>query len=155
MRSDSDQFVAVGLGFLTILGLAYMLYRPRVQQSKQYQATVVPLANIMDVGFILFSPAIVLLVGFRAPFFMLGICLVAIAAGFAMAYNIRHYEPIEGEGGRPVRIERVAEWSLLGRVDGQHRLLHDNPHGADPASASTLGQRQWAHRDGCGSCWVC
>ncbi|MFA9565855.1 MAG: hypothetical protein ACERLM_14285, partial [Acidimicrobiales bacterium] len=77
-------------------------------------ATVVPLSNIMDVGFILFSPAIVLLVGFRAPFFMLGICLVAIAAGFAMAYNIRHYEPIEGQGGRPDRIERVAEWSLLG-----------------------------------------
>ncbi|MDH3682649.1 MAG: hypothetical protein OEV40_22170, partial [Acidimicrobiia bacterium] len=114
MRSDSDQFVAVGIGFLTILALAYVLYRPRIQQSKQYQATVVPLANIMDVGFILFSPAIVLLVGFRAPFFMLGICLVAIAAGFAIAYNIRHYEPIEGEGGRPDRLERIAYWSLLG-----------------------------------------
>ena len=114
MRTDSDQFIAVGLGLLSILVLAYLLYRPRVQQSKEYQATVVPLANIMDVGFILFSPAIVLLVGFRAPFFMLGICLVAIAAGFAIAYNIRHYEPIEGEGGRPDRLETVAEWSLLG-----------------------------------------
>jgi hypothetical protein len=114
MRSDSDQFVAVGIGLLTILGLAYVLYRPRIQQSTQYQATVVPLANIMDVGFILFSPAIVLLLGFRAPFFMLGICLVAIAAGFAIAYNIRHYEPIEGEGGRPDRLERIAYWSLLG-----------------------------------------
>ena len=114
MRTDSDQFIAVGLGLLTILALAYVLYRPRVQQSKEYQATVVPLANIMDVGFILFSPAIVLLVGWRAPFFMLGICLVAIAAGFAIAYNIRHYEPIEGQGGRPDRIEIIAEWSLLG-----------------------------------------
>ena len=114
MRSDSDQFIAVGLGFLTILALAYALYRPRVQQSTRYQATVVPLANIMDVGFILFAPAIVLLVGFRAPFFMLGICLVAIAAGFAIAYNIRHYEPIEGEGGRPDRLEGIAYWSLLG-----------------------------------------
>jgi hypothetical protein len=114
MRTDSDQFIAVGIGVLAILAVAYALYRPRVQQSKEYQATVVPLSNIMDVGFILFSPAIVLLVGFRAPFFMLGICLVAIAAGFAMAYNIRHYEPIEGEGGRPDRLERVSEWSLLG-----------------------------------------
>ena len=35
-------------------------------------------------------------------------------AGFAIAYNIRHYEPIEGEGGRPDRLETVAEWSLLG-----------------------------------------
>ena len=114
MRTSSDEFIAVGLGFLTILVLAYALYRPRVQHSKQYQATVVPLANIMDVGFILFSPAIVLLVGVRAPFFMLGICLVAVAAGFAMAYDIRHYEPIHGQGGVPDRIETISEWSLLG-----------------------------------------
>jgi magnesium-transporting ATPase (P-type) len=114
VRSSSDEFIAVGLGFLTLLALAYVLYRPRIQQSKDYQATVVPLANIMDVGFILFSPAIVLLVGFRAPFFMLGICLVAIAAGLAIAYNIRNYEPVEGEGGRPDRLERISEWSLLG-----------------------------------------
>ncbi len=114
MRENSDEFVAVGLALVAIVVLAYFLYRPRVQQSTRYQAAVVPLANIMDVGFILFSPAIVLLVGFRAPFFMLGICLVAIAAGFAMAYNIRHYEPIEGEGGRPDRLEAVSQWALLG-----------------------------------------
>lgn len=114
MRTTSDQFVAVGLGLLTILILAYVLYRPRVQQGKNYQATVVPLANIMDVGFILFAPAIVLLAGFRAPFFMLGICLVAIAAGFAISYNIRHYEPVAGQGGGPDLIEEGAEWALLG-----------------------------------------
>lgn len=113
MRADSDQFFAVGIGFLTILAVAYALYRPRVQQSKEYQATVVPLSNIMDVGFILFSPAIVLLVGFRAPFFMLGICLVAIAAGLVMAYNIRNYEPIADGGGDVVKVETIAEWSLL------------------------------------------
>ena len=101
MRATSDGWVAVGAALFVIAGVAWALYRPRVQQSERYQATVVPLANIMDVGFILFSPAIVLLVGWRAPFFMLGICLVAIAAGFAIAYNIRHYEPIEGQGGRP------------------------------------------------------
>jgi hypothetical protein len=91
MRSSTDHYVAFGFGLLTVLLLAYALYRPKVQESKPYQATVVPLANIMDVGFIIFSPAIVLLAGFRAPFFMLGICLVAIAAGFAIAYNIRNY----------------------------------------------------------------
>jgi hypothetical protein len=114
MRSFSDDAIAVGLAIATVLALAYVLYRPRIQQSQRYQATVVPLANIMDVGFILFSPAIVLLVGFRAPFFMVGICLVAVAAGFAIAYNIRHFEPIEGQGGVPDRIEGIAEFSLLG-----------------------------------------
>ena len=114
MRTDSDQLIAVGLGIIAVLVLASVLYRPRVQQSERYQATVVPLANIMDVGFILFTPAIVLLVGVRAPFFMLGICLVAFAAGLAIAYNVRHYEPVAGDGGTPDRIENLAEWSLLG-----------------------------------------
>jgi hypothetical protein len=114
VRTNSDEFIAVGIGFLFLIVLAYVLYRPAVQRSTSYQATVVPLVNIMDVGFILFSPAIVLLAGFRAPFFMLGICLVAIAAGFVMAYNIRHYEPIAGRGGRPDRVESASEWALFG-----------------------------------------
>jgi hypothetical protein len=41
----------IALGVLVILSVA--LYRPRVQASINYQATVVPLANIMDVGFIM------------------------------------------------------------------------------------------------------
>lgn len=114
MRTTTEHFFAFGAGLLTILLVAYLLYRPKVQQSAAYQAMVVPLANIMDVGFILFAPAIVLLAGFRAPFFMLGICFVAIAAGFAIAYNIRHYEPIAGRGGAPDRIEEASEWALLG-----------------------------------------
>lgn len=75
---------------------------------------MVPLSNIMDVGFILFAPAIVLLAGFRAPFFMLGICLVAMAAGLAMSYNIRHYEPVAGQDGPLDRLETTSEWALLG-----------------------------------------
>jgi hypothetical protein len=94
--------------------IAYLLYRPQVQQSKRCQATVVPLANIMDVGFIIMSPAIVLLAGFSAPLVMLGVCLVAIAAGFAIAYNIRHYEPLVGTDDPLNRVERTAQWALLG-----------------------------------------
>jgi len=114
VRSQSDQYVAVGLALFVILGLAYALYRPRVQQSKSYRATVVPLANIMDVGFIILSPAIVLLAGFSAPLVMLGVCLVAIAAGFAIAYNIRHYEPLEDTDDPVTRVEGAAQWALLG-----------------------------------------
>ena len=113
MRPESDQYVAVGLALLVILGVAYVLYLPRVQQSKQYQATVVPLANIMDVGFIVLAPAVVLLAGFSAPLVMLGVCLVAVAAGFAIAYNIRHYEPLRDTGDPVTRIESTAQWALL------------------------------------------
>ncbi|MDX2381444.1 MAG: hypothetical protein QNM02_16995 [Acidimicrobiia bacterium] len=114
MRSNSDQWWALFIALVTVVVIAYLLYRPKVQQSQRYQATVVPLANIMDVGFIIMSPAIVLLAGFSAPLVMLGVCLVAIAAGFAIAYNIRHYEPIAGTDDPLNRVERTAQWALLG-----------------------------------------
>ncbi len=113
MRNLSDEYIAVGLGLFVALGLAYALYRPKVQRSERYQATVVPLANIMDVGFIVLSPAIVLLAGFAAPLAMLGICLLAIATGFVMAYNIRNYEPVRETGDPAEKVERAAQWALL------------------------------------------
>jgi hypothetical protein len=107
-----NQFVAVGAALVVLVGLAWVLYRPKVQQSERYQAMVVPLANIMDVGFIVMSPAIVLLAGFAAPLVMLGICLLAIATGFAIAYNIRHYEPLEGTNDPVNRVAEVSRWAL-------------------------------------------
>jgi hypothetical protein len=107
-----NQVVAVVIALFVLFGLAWMLYRPRVQQSTKYQAMVVPLSNIMDVGFIIMAPAIVLLAGYGAPLVMLGICLVAIASGFAIAYNIRHYEPIEGTDDRINIVGHAARWAL-------------------------------------------
>ena len=107
-----NDFVAVGIALLVLAGLAWMLYRPKVQHSERYQAMVVPLANIMDVGFIVMAPAIVLLAGYSAPLVMLGICLVAIATGFAIAYNIRHYEPVEGTDDPVNRVGHVSRWAL-------------------------------------------
>jgi hypothetical protein len=114
MRSEVQELIAVSSGFFVIVAVAWWLYRPRIQKSQKYQAMVVPLANIMDVGFIIMAPAIVLLAGFGAPLAMLAICLVAIAAGFAMSYNIRHYEPLRGTGDPATKIEAGARWALLG-----------------------------------------
>lgn len=105
--------ISVGIGLIVLIVLAYSLYRPRVQQSSRYQAIVVPLANIMDVGFIVFAPAFILLAGYAAPLVMLGICLVAIAAGFVLAYNIRNAEPLAGTGDRVSIVDEVARWALL------------------------------------------
>jgi hypothetical protein len=106
--------VAVGAALIVLAALAWALYRPRVQQSQGYQATVVPLANIMDIGFIVLSPAIILLAGFTAPLVMLGISLLAIAMGFTMAYNIRNYEPLEGTDDPVNRIGHISRWALTG-----------------------------------------
>ena len=107
-----DDVVAVGIALIVLAGLAWFLYSSRVQNSKRYQATVVPLSNIMDVGFIVMSPAIVLLAGYGAPLVMLGICLVAIATGFAISYNIRHFEPLRGTGDRVVIVGHISRYAL-------------------------------------------
>ena len=101
----------IAVGVLVVLSVA--LYRPRVQASIGYQATVVPLANIMDVGFIVMSPIMVVLVGYSAPLFMLGLCLLAIANGFSISYNIRHYEPLIGTKDPANTIAAVAKWALF------------------------------------------
>lgn len=102
----------MGIALVTLAAIAWYLYRPKVQQSKQYQATVVPLANIMDVGFIVLSPIIVLLAGYGAPLVMLGICLLAMATGFVIAYNIRHYEPLEKTDDPINKWGRASRWAL-------------------------------------------
>ncbi|MGI9557250.1 MAG: hypothetical protein ACR2N5_04835 [Solirubrobacterales bacterium] len=93
--------------------LVWMMYRPRVQASVTYKAMVVPLANIMDVGFLVLSPIIVVLVGYGAPLVMLGICLLAIVTGFAISYNIRNYEPLIGKPDRLHTWNSVATWALI------------------------------------------
>jgi hypothetical protein len=101
------------VAIVVLVGVAFVLYNPKVQKSERYQATVVPLANIMDVGFIVMSPAIILIAGYAAPVFLLGICLLAIATGFAIAYNIRHYEPLIGTDDSINKIGRISRLALV------------------------------------------
>jgi len=55
------------LVLVTLSGLRLVLYSSRVQNSERYQATVVPLANIMDIGYVAMTPIIVLISGLNAP----------------------------------------------------------------------------------------
>ena len=101
------------IAVLTLAGLAWLLYRPKVQESGTYKATVVPLAEIMDVGFIVFSPVIILSFGYDATWAMLGLCLLAILTGFATSYNINNYEPLVGKPDPLHRWNSIALWALL------------------------------------------
>jgi hypothetical protein len=98
---------------VTLAGLAGFLYRPKVQESGTYKATVVPLAEIMDVGFIVFSPVIILLFGYYATWAMLGLCVLAILTGFAISYNIENYEPLIGKPDPLHGWNSLALWALL------------------------------------------
>ncbi|WP_318568449.1 hypothetical protein [Salinigranum marinum] len=65
-----------------------------MQQSEQYQATVVPLANIIDIGFVAMTPFILEISGIMTPFTMLGLCALGFAMGWVMRLNIKRYEPV-------------------------------------------------------------
>ncbi len=101
------------VALITLAGLAWLLYRPKIQKSGTYKATVVPLAEIMDVGFIVFSPVIILSFGYDATWAMLGLCLLAILTGFATSYTIQNYEPLIGKPDPLHRWNSIALWALL------------------------------------------
>ena len=101
------------IALLTLAGLAWLLYRPKIQESGTYKATVVPLAEIMDVGFIVFTPVIILSFGYDAAWAMLGLCLLAIVTGVATSFTINNYEPLIGKPDPLHRWNSIALWALL------------------------------------------
>ena len=108
-----DQVLDGAIGLVLLIAATWFLNRPRVQRSARYQSMVVPLANIMDVGFLVLSPIIVVLVGYSAPLYMAGICLIGVSAGVIIAYNIRHYEPLAGTPDPLHKLAGLANWSLF------------------------------------------
>lgn len=98
---------------VTLLALSLVLYSSRIQKSERYQATVVPLANIMDIGFVAMTPIIVHITGVFSPLTMLGLCVLGLVMGGVMRYNIRNFEPVMGEKGLLRDISNVAKWALI------------------------------------------
>jgi hypothetical protein len=63
-------FVVTVLVVVTLVGLSVLLHSRRVQGSQLYHATVAPLANTTDIGFVATTP-----IGrLDAPLTMLGLC---------------------------------------------------------------------------------
>ena len=120
----------------TLAGLALLLYRRKVQESGAYKATVVPLGEIMDVGFIVFSPVIILQFGYDATWAMLGLCLLAILTGFAISYNINNYEPLIGKPDSAAPVELHRALGAARRLGGERRLLRP---AADDAGVAPSG----------------
>ncbi|WP_254522667.1 hypothetical protein [Natrinema caseinilyticum] len=98
---------------MTLLALGLVLYSSRVQESRRYQAMVVPLANIMDIGFVAMTPIIVHITGLGSALMMLGLCALGYAMGWVMRLNIERFEPMSGEKGLLSSISNVAKWSLI------------------------------------------
>lgn len=101
------------LVIVTLIVLSGLLYSSRVQNSERYQATVVPLANIMDIGFVAMTPIIVYLTGLDSPLTLAGLCALGYAMGWVMRYNIRRFEPVSGVKGLMHDIAQTAKLALI------------------------------------------
>ena len=97
----------------TLIGLSVVLYSSRVQNSKRYQAMVVPLGDIMDIGFVAMTPIIVYITGIDSPLTMAGLCALGYATGWVMRYNIRYFEPVSTEKGVLRNLSNVSQGALI------------------------------------------
>ena len=76
---------------------AYLALAPRVSRSTSWQATVTPLASIMGSGFLVSAPLLGGVVGIWAVFCMAVLLALAYLIGSAIRFNIRYFEPLEGQ----------------------------------------------------------
>jgi len=78
-------------GTVVVLGF---LSSSAMRRSRQWRATVTPLASIIGSGFLVVAPLLGYTVGHWAFAAMLGIVILAYAVGGAVRYNIRYVEDI-------------------------------------------------------------
>ncbi|MBL0127261.1 MAG: hypothetical protein IPP83_07325 [Flavobacteriales bacterium] len=98
---------------LSIAG--YLAFAPRLRRSARWRATVTPLASIMGSGFLVSAPLLAGAVGYFAVFCMAALLVLAYAAGGAVRFNIRHFEPIENDGhGVPQVVGSLSRLVLAG-----------------------------------------
>ena len=76
----------------------YFLRRPKLQNSRSWQATLTPLSSIIGSGFLIMSPLLASVVGGFSPIAVTGIVVLAYAIGSVIRFNIMHVEPRIKEG---------------------------------------------------------
>ena len=88
------------IGGLVALFSAFFLSK-RLRNSKDWKATVTPLASIIGSGFLISAPLLVLTAGKWAPLVIVTIVFIAYFLGGVMRFNIINFEPLlEGRASR-------------------------------------------------------
>lgn len=81
----------------------HLSFSHRVSASKDWKATVTPLASIMGSGFLVSAPLLAGIVGNQALLYMALLLLLAYLVGGVIRFNIRCFEPIENQGHGPAQ----------------------------------------------------
>ncbi|HHN74033.1 MAG TPA: hypothetical protein ENK10_02265, partial [Acidobacteria bacterium] len=105
-----------GVVIVLALGLAaYLVWAPRLAASRDWKATLTPLASIMGSGFLVSAPLLAAVVGNLALVFMVLLLVLAYGVGSAIRFNIRYFEPVEDSGHGPAQeLAFAARIVLLG-----------------------------------------
>jgi len=90
-----------------------VLFHPRFRQSRDWRATVTPLASIIGSGFLVAAPLLAHAVNSWALAAMAGIVLVAYGIGEVIRYNIRYAEPLLSGDQSPILLIAVERFSGL------------------------------------------
>lgn len=101
--------IFVGIFLATLLA-----FSPKIKNSKKWKATVTPLASIMGSGFLVSAPLLAGVAGLNAVFCMGALLVVAYFVGYAIRFNILHFEPIENQKGIPQEIALLSRVVLAG-----------------------------------------
>lgn len=75
-------------------GVLMLMFRPRLTQSRSWQATLTPLSSIIGSGFLIIAPLLASVVGIYSPLAVTGIVVLAYAIGSVIRFNIIHAEPL-------------------------------------------------------------
>lgn len=95
--------------------IAALLFHPRVRLSRNWRATVTPLASIIGSGFLVAAPLLHHAVNSWAFFAMAGIVLLAYGIGEVIRFNIRHAEALLNSPQAPpalLHLERLSGLAL-------------------------------------------
>ncbi len=95
------------------IAVVALLFQPRLRQSRDWRATVTPLASIIGSGFLVAAPLLAHAVNSWALLAMAGIVLVAYGIGEVIRYNIRYAEPILNSGQSPRSLLVIEHLSAL------------------------------------------
>ena len=112
LLSASSMILNAGLILVALFSL-YYLRRPKLQNSKSWQATLTPLSSIIGSGFLIMSPLLASVVGALSPVAVTGIVILAYAIGSVIRFNIIHVEPRIKDGSLS---ERTREVEYLGDI---------------------------------------
>lgn len=89
----------------SIVATAFLLWSPKLHGSKEWRATITPLASIIGSGFLVLGPVLQDEYGALAPLVMASLCTAAWLFGWAIRYNIL----VRADGGERSRGARRAE----------------------------------------------